>query len=209
MATSDATPTIKKRTRAASLACLCETCGVQFIGHSYRQNACGVACRFKLYQNAGAATDCWPWNGPRNNAGYGVLFLDQNHSSGKRKVVSAHRHSFALAGGVLTAEKPCVMHACDNRQCTNPAHLSAGSWADNNADRSKKGRSGVRSFSQAELDRYSLINRGSGNNSAKLTEQQVHEIRASKTGCVLLSRIYGVSKASIVAVRTRRTWAHV
>lgn len=33
------------------------------------------------------------------------------------------------------------MHSCDNIKCLNPEHLSLGTYADNNKDRSNKGRS--------------------------------------------------------------------
>lgn len=35
----------------------------------------------------------------------------------------------------------CARHTCDNAWCINPAHIVAGTWADNNRDRAQRGRS--------------------------------------------------------------------
>ena len=44
---------------------------------------------------------------------------------------------------------------------------------------------------------------------AKLTESQVKEIRAATRGIRRLNQAYGVSRATIEAIRARRLWKHV
>jgi hypothetical protein len=51
----------------------------------------------------------------------------------------AHRFSYQLHYGGLTADR-VICHTCDNPPCVNPAHLFAGSVADNNRDMWRKGR---------------------------------------------------------------------
>jgi len=45
--------------------------------------------------------------------------------------ISAHRVSFVVFGGVVTEEKPFVLHSCHNPSCCNPDHLHAGSQKEN------------------------------------------------------------------------------
>jgi hypothetical protein len=74
---------------------------------------------------------CWEWQSFRNDQGYGNF-----------KVLGetlAHRVSYILHRGKIP-ENICVLHRCDNPSCVNPDHLFLGTWADNNKDRHKKGR---------------------------------------------------------------------
>lgn len=81
---------------------------------------------------SGGPGACWLWTGARSSSGYGTLKV------GGRTVL-AHRRAYELARGSI-APGLVVMHACDQRPCCNPAHLSLGSHRDNARDRSRKGR---------------------------------------------------------------------
>jgi hypothetical protein len=80
---------------------------------------------------------CWEWLGATRNFGYGHFAYGPR---GDASYVAAHIYSFMLHGGVLTTEKPCVLHSCDNPPCANPRHLFAGTKKDNTQDMMSKGR---------------------------------------------------------------------
>lgn len=51
--------------------------------------------------------------------------------------------------------------------------------------------------------------RGSANSGAKLSADQVLEIRASDEPMTALALRYGVSRSTIAAIKTRKTWSHL
>ncbi len=76
--------------------------------------------------------ECWGWAGYCNRDGYAKMRVGTT-------MVSAHRVSYELHYGLIPADA-CVLHACDNPPCCNPAHLYLGTQADNAADRERRGR---------------------------------------------------------------------
>jgi hypothetical protein len=91
-----------------------------------------------------------------------------------------------------------VCHHCDNPLCVRPDHLFLGTNADNMRDMARKHRG--------------LIQCGEGNNAAKLTAEQVREIRrrrASGETLVSLGRSFGVTYQAIYYIDIGRNWKEV
>lgn len=132
------------------------------------------------------AGGCWEWTGARTGAGYGALKV------GKR-VVTVHRLAAEYLAG-LDIRGRDVRHTCDNPPCINPAHLLAGSRADNNRDKVERGR-------QA---------RGERNGAARLSEEQVREIIALEglPQKVIAAR-FGVTASAVRQILRGRNWRHV
>jgi hypothetical protein len=100
---------------------------------------------------------CWLWTGATYGPGYGHFKL-----AGKAR--GAHRVAWLLAHGEWP--KLHVLHTCDTPRCVRPDHLFIGTDADNAADRDAKGRW------------WQPSREGEGNGQAKLTAEQIAEIRA-------------------------------
>ena len=81
-------------------------------------------------------------------------------------------------------------HTCDRPNCINPAHIIAGTHADNVADKVAKNRhcKGITHYR------------------CRLTEEQVREIRASSGTYAELGRIYGISRGGIHNIKSGRSW---
>lgn len=78
-------------------------------------------------------TDCWIYQGGKNNIGYGMIRDD-------KKMRTTHRVSYEEHNNVKIPPGMCVCHTCDNPSCVNPAHLWLGSHKDNSKDMVAKGR---------------------------------------------------------------------
>jgi len=131
--------------------------------------------------------DCWLWTGALSP--YGNFYYD-------KKRIYAHRFSFTITYGDIP-NGVLICHKCDNPACCNPRHLFLGSSQDNNQDCLAKGR-----HKCARMP-------GSKNAAAKLSEQQVLEIRGLKMRHKDIALLYGVSKATIDDIRGRVTWKHI
>jgi hypothetical protein len=83
---------------------------------------------------SGGPDACWLWTAGAQGSGYGQFYPSKGRPTG------AHRFSWELANGRPIPPGMHVMHSCDVRLCVNPAHLSIGTAADNNQDKSRKGR---------------------------------------------------------------------
>jgi hypothetical protein len=155
---------------------------------------------------------CWLWLGATYSKGYG-------QTTWKGKDQRAHRVAWELTNGEIP-EGLLVLHHCDVPACVNPRHLFLGTHADNRADCVAKGRQakGVRSGTYLHPEKLARgasngaythperLARGERHGSAKLTEAQVQEIRASGQPQRALAVKYGVSRCLIWKIKTHRLW---
>lgn len=133
---------------------------------------------------------CWLWvKGAKDGFGYGML----RHNG---KVVRAHIVSYLLFKGEIPAGM-VVRHDCDTPACVNPDHLQLGTPADNTRDRDSRGRHTTPT--------------GQDHPRAKLTEQNVLQIRSERTygNAVKLALRYGVTKGTIHEIWCRMSWRHI
>lgn len=77
-------------------------------------------------------TTCHEWTGPLAR-GRAVCHF------GSDRPVTAARVSYEIANGPIPSGK-MICHTCDNPRCVNPAHLYAGTHADNFRDAVERGR---------------------------------------------------------------------
>lgn len=169
---------------------VCKFCQRPFKSINCSQYYCSLRCRFWAKVEKVGSDDCWNWTGGRHQQGYGLF----QHKGSTHK---AHRFAWLLTYGSIP-DNLCVLHHCDNTSCCNPAHLFLGSQTDNMRDMFKKSR---------QPHRY-----GENNARAKLTENQVKEIRGqliNGTKARILAIKYKVNQQTIWAIKYGRNWSHI
>lgn len=137
----------------------------------------------------GMRSRCWPWKQSTNNHGYGQYWQGG-------KLTLAHRVAWQLTSGPIPAGL-MVCHRCDNRACCNPAHLFVGTDQDNVQDMLAKGGAvGAPVFGEA-------------NGAAKLTDDQVQDIRHRlqlRQSQASIARLYGVDQTTVSRINLGRCW---
>lgn len=139
----------------------------------------------------GSDEQCWLWMGARTRVGYGQVCVGGPGTPRRNR--SAHRIAWEASRGPIPPEK-WVLHSCDVRSCCNPSHMYLGNRGMNAADMRNRERSlcGIR------------------NPKAKLTENQMREVRRLKglLSGAELGRRFGVTRATISKIQLGKTWKH-
>src|SRR4030095_412003 len=118
---------------------------------------------------------CWLWIGAEREGGYGQLIFE-----GKRQ--QAHRVAWQLYRGAIP-EGLCVLHDCDTPNCVNPNHLHLGTVKDNAIEAVERGLWGDKA--------------GESNGNARLTEDQIREIRGSPDSYRAIAIRFGIGKSQV------------
>lgn len=142
--------------------------------------------RFWRKVAVGKPSECWQWVGMvHGRFGYGGIKI-------QGQMRNAHRVLAEWMHGPLTSAT-VVRHTCDNPACVNPYHLLLGTAAQNVADRVARKRSA----------------KGSRNGRAKLTAEQVEQIRYRRSTGELMTALaaeFGVNKSTIRLIVIGKNW---
>lgn len=140
----------------------------------------------RFYKHVNKTDTCWLWTASKFRNGYGQTTYN-------KQPMGSHRISWLLAGNNIP-EGHVIRHKCRNKHCVNPEHLETGTLSENTLDRRRDGTD----------------NRGVRNNTTKLTDNQVREIRTRSTELKKdLAHEYGVSDVTISYIILGKTWKHL
>lgn len=149
---------------------------------------------------------CWNWTGSKRNKGYGAFGYTVN---GRTIQGRAHRYSYELHIGDIP-QGLFVLHRCDNPACVNPDHLFLGTNEDNIKDMLSKGRH-VSGGTHCGGD--GGWTRGADHHGAKLTPDQVYELRRLHAeggwSYSQLGKRFGVNGSAAYKIVKRLLWKHL
>lgn len=149
-----------------------------------------IAERFWSKVDRRGPNDCWLWTASIGSGGYGQLSSHLGHGPYRASRVSWELHFGPVPDGM------CVLHRCDVRRCVNPGHLFIGTQLDNIADCVKKGRNGC------------SPRHGERNPAARLTVDEVLEIRDASGPNRQIARRFGVSQVTVSKIKRGVSWTH-
>jgi hypothetical protein len=157
----------------------------------------GQAHRIFLEMLKKETNGCIVWPYRKAGRGYGSVGLGGGTAAEYRREY-AHRLAYIVTHGSIPNGLD-VLHHCDNPPCFNPRHLFAGTNQDNRDDQRSKGRTCI----------------GTKNGQARLTEDQVREIRTLyqknvfRCGQTALGKKFGVHRIAIRKIVRGETWKHL
>lgn len=117
------------------------------------------------------------WSGRKDKDGYPISRLGNKY----RLVARVFYELFV--GPVPPGHE--IRHACDNRACVNPAHLTTGTHAENMADARRRGRH----------------RRGMESPQARYADNIIAEVRAGKHSAREAFALWGMSKSQFYRIR--------
>jgi hypothetical protein len=133
---------------------------------------------------------CWVFTGPTRYNGYGTITV---RTPDRSKTVGVHRIMYALRVGPIP-EGWGVHHSCDRPACCRPEHLSVGPQRKNVEEAVERGR----------------VRKGEGSGTAKLSEEQIWQIRdalvVDKSQKELAKR-FRVSASTISCIKHGKSWS--
>lgn len=133
---------------------------------------------------------CWGWSASKSR-GYAQINVGGRRFTNTR----AHRVSWVIHNGPIPAGK-CVLHKCDNPECSNPAHLFLGTKRDNSRDMYAKQRCSLQRYPDIYKKRH-----------RKLNVEAVTRIRNEReVSTNEWARRLGVSSSLVKLVRQGKAW---
>ncbi len=162
------------------------------VHHIYGRNKSPLTIEERFLQYVNKTENCWEWTGYIRSDGYANF-----RPTTTTTTQLAHRVAYKLWNGDIPNKK-LVRHKCDNRKCVNPNHLELGTQQDNMNDMVERGR---------YCDGIGMLN-----NNAKLTDNDIREIRVLLELGLLqkdIAKHYNVKQHCISCIKTNKKWTHV
>lgn len=147
----------------------------------------GMSAEQRFFAQVIKQNGCWAWSSSKDKDGYGIFCGEVLGVVYKR----AHRFSWAFHNQQKIPDGMLVCHSCDNPECCNPEHLRIGTPTENQREKWSKGRANHSAPA------------------ARLTVEQVLEIRAADGKQSDIAKKFGVTQTTVSDIKRRRSWSHI